>query len=74
MKKPVKIEFAPGAFDSFEGTQEELDNLQSEIIRLLNSGEADALATPIDIDELFEDYPEYATRIQQTMSTHRNIQ
>jgi hypothetical protein len=29
--KPLKVEFAPGAFDHFDGTQEELDELMSEI-------------------------------------------
>lgn len=29
--KPIKIEFAPGCFDSFEGTQEELNELVSHI-------------------------------------------
>ncbi len=30
-KKPLKIEFAPGCFDNFEGTQEELDELIQQI-------------------------------------------
>lgn len=29
--KPIKVEFAPGCFDSFEGTQEELDQLIEDI-------------------------------------------
>ena len=36
-KKP-EIVFAPGCFDSFEGTQEELDELVAEIQRLVDSG------------------------------------
>ena len=31
MTDPKKIEFAPGCFDDFEGTQEELETLMSEI-------------------------------------------
>ena len=31
---PLKIEFAPGCFDNFEGTQEELDALIKEIQNL----------------------------------------
>lgn len=30
-KKEIKISFAPGAFDQFEGTQEELDQMIAEI-------------------------------------------
>ena len=37
--KKIKIEFAPGAFDSFDGTQEELDALVSELERMAESGE-----------------------------------
>jgi hypothetical protein len=31
MSKPVEVIFAPGCFDHFEGTQEELDELIAEI-------------------------------------------
>ncbi len=37
-KKPT-IVFAPGCFDSFEGTQEELDEMLAEIQRMVDSGE-----------------------------------
>jgi Ser-tRNA(Ala) deacylase AlaX len=37
--KKIKVEFAPGAFDSFEGTQEELDEMIAEITRMVESGE-----------------------------------
>ena len=37
--KKMKIEFAPGAFDSFDGTQEELDALVTELERMAESGE-----------------------------------
>ena len=36
--KPMKIVFAPGCFDSFEGTQEELDELVAAIHREFESG------------------------------------
>lgn len=38
-KKEMKIEFAPGAFDNFEGTQEELDELVAQITAMAESGE-----------------------------------
>jgi hypothetical protein len=37
--KKIKIEFAPGAFDNFDGTQEELDELLAEIQKMADSGE-----------------------------------
>jgi hypothetical protein len=50
-KKPELI-FAPGCFDSFEGTQEELDALVKEIQDMFNSGEAFAKAIPVeDLDD-----------------------
>jgi hypothetical protein len=47
-----EIVFAPGCFDNFEGTQEELDEFVKEITRLLESGEALEQSTPIDLDSL----------------------
>lgn len=38
-KKKIHVEFAPGAFDSFDGTQEELDALVAELERMAESGE-----------------------------------
>lgn len=31
MAKKIKVSFAPGCFDNFDGTQEELDELITEI-------------------------------------------
>jgi hypothetical protein len=50
-KKPELV-FAPGCFDSFEGTQEELDELVSEIQRMAESGELFEKSVPVDFDEL----------------------
>jgi hypothetical protein len=48
----IEIVFAPGAFDSFEGTQEELDTLVKEIETMAKSGELFEKARPINIDEM----------------------
>jgi hypothetical protein len=61
--KKLKIEFAPGAFDSFEGTQEELEEMIAEITRMAESGELFEQSTPVDFDELLEDEPEWAEKI-----------
>jgi hypothetical protein len=36
-KKQIKIEFAPGAFDQFDGTQQELDEFIAELHRMAES-------------------------------------
>lgn len=55
MTKPLRVEFAPGAFDDFEGTQEELDELMKEITDMfanLTPEELEARSSAVDIDEL----------------------
>jgi hypothetical protein len=47
-RKELKVVFAPGCFDTFEGSQEELDELMSEIGQLIQSGELFNKAVPID--------------------------
>lgn len=42
----------PGCFDSFEGTQEELDELVAEIHRMVDSGELLENAVFEDVDDL----------------------
>jgi hypothetical protein len=39
MTKKIKISFAPQCFDEFDGDQEELDELISEIQKYINSEE-----------------------------------
>jgi hypothetical protein len=51
----IRVEIAPGAFDNFEGTQEELDGLIAEINRLAETGELFAQSKPVDIDNMDED-------------------
>jgi hypothetical protein len=55
--KEMKITFAPGCFDNFEGTQEELDELLTEITRLFESGEFLEKAVPVT-DESIDDLPD----------------
>jgi len=58
--KELKVIFAPGSFDHFEGTQEELDTLQKEIMEMFQGKtreEIEAMATPLsELD--FKDLPE----------------
>ena len=76
-EKKMKVEFAPGAFDSFEGTQEELDELMAEIHRMIESGEIFEKSRRLDIDELIDEDPEIAEKILRSLNdddTKRNLQ
>lgn len=59
-KSELKIEFAPGAFDQFDGTQEELDSLVEEIMNMFKGKTVEdiaAMSRPLS-DEDLEDLPE----------------
>ena len=69
--KTLKIEFAPGAFDNFEGTQEELDNAVKEITETLQNmtpEELRANSRTVDLEEMFGEYPSSAKQLLQTLS------
>ena len=58
--KELKIVFAPGAFDHFEGTQDELDELMAEIKTMfenLTPEELEQRSRPLTEDE-FDKLPE----------------
>jgi L-asparaginase/Glu-tRNA(Gln) amidotransferase subunit D len=58
--KTIKIEFAPGAFDHFDGTQEELDELMAEIQNMFankTAEELEAMSRPMTEEDL-EDLPD----------------
>lgn len=52
--KKIQVEFAPGAFDQWEGTQEELDEFIREIQRMAESGELEEKSVPLDDDAAFD--------------------
>lgn len=56
-KDKVRIEFAPGAFDDFDGTQEELDELISELEQKIEDGTLFEESEPLDLEELAEEDP-----------------
>lgn len=72
--KKLKIEFAPGCFDNFEGTQEELDELIAEIEAMFASGEALENAVPIDLDELLEEDDEWTEAVFNAIDGNRKLQ
>lgn len=78
-KKKPEVVFAPGCFDSFEGTQEELDEMIAEIHRMVDSGELFERSTPVDIDELLdemsdEEIEEILNEIEVESITKRTLQ
>lgn len=72
MKKLSTVVFAPGCFDSFEGTQEELDELISEIQRSVEDGTLFEKSTPVDLDSLTDDDIELLE--MSNVSTQRLLQ
>lgn len=56
-KKELKIEFAPGCFDGFEGTQEELDAMIADIRLAVESGELFDGSEELT-DEAFDELPD----------------
>ena len=57
--KELKLVFAPGCFDSFDGTQEELDELMRGIQASFDNGELLEQGTMVDFDSLSdEEYEE----------------
>jgi len=47
----MKIVFAPGCFDKFEGTQEELDELMVEIEKTFSDDSFLENIKPVDLDD-----------------------
>jgi len=74
--KKLKIEFAPGCFDNFEGTQEELDSLINQIKEMFASGEAQMMARPVDFDDIDDDDLEIIEHLveQDEISKGRKLQ
>ena len=72
-EKEMKIEFAPGCFDQFDGTQEELEAFQKEIMDMISNMTPEELAaqsTPLDedmLEDLFEEDPEAATALMKAL-------
>jgi len=51
----MKVQFAPGAFDNFDGTQEELDALITQVKQMFESMTPDELAAQsraVDLEDL----------------------
>lgn len=71
-QKPLKVVFAPGCFDSFEGTQEELDELLDYINKTFNgktAEEIEAMSNPVDWNNLD---PEEQELLEKQLNNNRD--
>jgi hypothetical protein len=50
--KSMKIVFAEGCFDDFDGTQEELDALVDQLTEMAESGELLEQAIPVEFEDV----------------------
>ena len=84
-EKKLDIVFAPGCFDSFDGTQEELDAFMKEIQEHISNLTPEQLAEQsVEIDEeyldkLYEQDPELAVKLVESLindnqNNHRKLQ
>jgi hypothetical protein len=76
--KPFKIEFAPGCFDHFDGSQEELNELMADIHNMFANLTPEELAErsqAVDIDSLIESGDEESEAILRALTAEpRNLQ
>lgn len=54
-EEPLKVVFAPGCFDDFDGTQDELDDLISQIHKMVETGEIFEKSTKVDLDDMTDE-------------------
>jgi len=62
-EEKLKVVFAPGCFDHFDGTQDELDQLMKEIQDMVDSGELFEKAQPVDLDSLSDEIIEQMSNL-----------
>ena len=70
--QPLKVQFAPGCFDDFEGTQEELNLLMADIHSMFENMTAEDLAASsslVDFEQLTESDPELAQRLAESLDS-----
>lgn len=72
-KKKPEIVFAPGCFDNFDGTQEELDELVAEINRLVDSGEIFEKSKPLDPDTMDDEELEMLAKVLDSLEDGEDL-
>jgi hypothetical protein len=66
--KQMQLEFAPGCFDDFEGTQAELDELVAELQRMFASGEFAEKTRAVNETEILEMSAELQQKLHNFLS------
>ena len=51
MEPKLRVEFAPGCFDNFDGTQEELQEMIAQIRQMAADGTLEQNSTPVDPED-----------------------
>jgi len=59
----MQLEFAPGCFDEFDGTQEELDEFIAKLQRMFSSGEFAKQSRPVTEDSFKDLSPEMQQKL-----------
>ena len=72
--KKIKIEFAPGAFDNFDGSQEELDEFIAELERMVESGELQENSRELSEEDFNELPNEIKEQLMSGEEPKRNLQ
>ena len=68
MSEQLKVVFAPGCFDDFEGTQEELDEFVAAIHQAIADPNFLENSLPLDsLAAIAEDDPELAASLEQQL-------
>jgi hypothetical protein len=68
----MEIKIAPGAFDDFDGTQEELDQLMKDLNQMIQDGSLFENSEPVDLDLLQEENPEIYEKIMSFDNYEQN--
>lgn len=63
----MKVVFAPGCFDGFEGTQEELNELIAQIEKAVESGEIFEMSEPLSEEGLAELEEQLSKQVGKTL-------
>ena len=64
-----KVVFAPGSFNEFEGTQEELNEMVEKIVEYFEQDQLETAISAWDLDELAELDPDVAEEINSQKRT-----
>lgn len=63
----MKIEFAPGCFDNFDGTQEELEEFIKELEKMVEDGSLIEDSEPLDLEALADEDPAMFLQVVESL-------